>query len=162
MGPGRKAPIIGQGRCEVRRKGADWQAGVRVAVTVRIGILGGTFDPVHLGHLAIAEEAREALVLDEIVFVPAGRPYFKAERDVTAGGNRVCGQIRVKRRTSRVTMVVKAVHSACGVMLSPRWLSLPPGHSPQPCERTALPAGWPCCACSSPAGPVPPAPRTAG
>lgn len=39
--------------------------------------MGGTFDPIHVGHLAIAEEAREALELDRIVFVPAGRPPHK-------------------------------------------------------------------------------------
>jgi nicotinate-nucleotide adenylyltransferase len=44
---------------------------------MNIGILGGTFDPVHLGHLAIAEEARRQLDLAEVIFVPAGNPYFK-------------------------------------------------------------------------------------
>jgi nicotinate-nucleotide adenylyltransferase len=44
---------------------------------MNIGILGGTFDPVHLGHLAIAEEARKQLDLAEVIFVPAGNPYFK-------------------------------------------------------------------------------------
>jgi nicotinate-nucleotide adenylyltransferase len=42
-----------------------------------IGILGGTFDPVHVGHLAIAEEAREALGLERVLFVPASRPPHK-------------------------------------------------------------------------------------
>lgn len=51
----------------------------------RIGILGGTFDPPHLAHLAIAEEAREALGLERVVFVPAGQPWQKADRDVTPG-----------------------------------------------------------------------------
>jgi nicotinate-nucleotide adenylyltransferase len=39
--------------------------------------MGGTFDPIHIGHLAIAEEARESLKLDRILFVPAGRPPHK-------------------------------------------------------------------------------------
>jgi nicotinate-nucleotide adenylyltransferase len=54
-----------------------------------IGIMGGTFDPVHIGHLAIAEEAREALKLDRVLFVPAGRPPHKPKRAVTAVHHRV-------------------------------------------------------------------------
>ncbi|HEY4227308.1 MAG TPA: nicotinate-nucleotide adenylyltransferase [Candidatus Limnocylindrales bacterium] len=54
-----------------------------------IGLMGGTFDPIHVGHLAIAEEARDALRLDRIVFVPAGQPPHKAEAGVTAVEHRV-------------------------------------------------------------------------
>lgn len=39
-----------------------------------LGLLGGTFDPVHFGHLRLAEEAREALDLDQVLWIPAGRP----------------------------------------------------------------------------------------
>ena len=54
-----------------------------------IGLMGGTFDPIHVGHLAVAEEAREALSLDRILFVPAGRPPHKPPGSVTAVGHRV-------------------------------------------------------------------------
>ncbi len=42
-----------------------------------VGIMGGTFDPVHLGHLVTAEQARADLGLDEVVFIPAGQPWQK-------------------------------------------------------------------------------------
>jgi len=43
----------------------------------RLGVMGGTFDPVHFGHLLAAERAREEFCLDEVLFVPAGRPPHK-------------------------------------------------------------------------------------
>ena len=55
----------------------------------KLGVMGGTFDPIHFGHLAIAEEARTALGLDQVLFVPAGRPWFKAEDPVTDATHRL-------------------------------------------------------------------------
>ena len=50
----------------------------------RIGIMGGTFNPIHNGHLAIADKAREQFALDEILFMPCGEPYMKAAQKVEA------------------------------------------------------------------------------
>jgi len=49
---------------------------------MKIGILGGTFNPIHLGHLILAEEAREKLGLDRIIFVPADLPPHKDNSDI--------------------------------------------------------------------------------
>lgn len=45
----------------------------------RVGIMGGTFDPIHIGHLLIAENAYDTYRLDEILFIPSGTPYMKKE-----------------------------------------------------------------------------------
>ena len=55
----------------------------------QIGILGGTFDPIHEGHLMIAESARECLRLDKVIFMPAGRPWLKSDRAVTDPAHRL-------------------------------------------------------------------------
>ncbi len=50
---------------------------------MKIGIMGGTFDPIHFGHLATAESVREIFKLDEILFIPSARPPHKVERQIT-------------------------------------------------------------------------------
>lgn len=56
---------------------------------MKIGILGGTFNPIHNGHLAIAEEAKESLSLAEVVFMPAGQPWMKSDRPILPAAYRV-------------------------------------------------------------------------
>ena len=55
----------------------------------RVGIFGGTFDPVHMGHLLMAEEAVERLRLDRLIFLPAGRPAHKRDRSITPVEHRI-------------------------------------------------------------------------
>ncbi len=54
----------------------------------RVGVMGGTFDPIHHGHLVAASEVAHHFELDEVVFVPTGRPYQKSEREVSAPEDR--------------------------------------------------------------------------
>lgn len=61
----------------------------RAVAPRRMGIFGGTFDPPHLGHLALADWAREALALDRVVFVPAARPPHKRGRRMSPAVHRV-------------------------------------------------------------------------
>ncbi len=56
---------------------------------MRVGILGGTFDPVHLGHLIVAEQACVRLDLDRVIFIPTGQPWLRAEQPVADGPDRL-------------------------------------------------------------------------
>ena len=60
-----------------------------MGVGVRIGVFGGTFDPIHMGHLIVAEDARAALELDKVLFIPAGQPWFKSYRQITEARHRL-------------------------------------------------------------------------
>lgn len=59
------------------------------SVIRRVGVIGGTFDPIHYGHLTIAEEMRSRLDLAEVVFVPAGQPPHKQGERVSAAHHRL-------------------------------------------------------------------------
>ncbi len=60
-----------------------------MSAAVRLGLLGGTFDPPHLGHLALARAARDQLALDELRWVPAGEPWQKAMRTLAPAADRL-------------------------------------------------------------------------
>jgi nicotinate-nucleotide adenylyltransferase len=63
--------------------------GPRQVVSGSVGIFGGTFDPIHLAHLAVAEEAAEALGLERVLFVPAGEPPHKPGQPISAASDRI-------------------------------------------------------------------------
>jgi nicotinate-nucleotide adenylyltransferase len=55
---------------------------------IRLGVMGGTFDPVHHGHLVAASETAHLFALDEVVFVPTGEPWQKTERVISPAEDR--------------------------------------------------------------------------
>lgn len=57
--------------------------------SLRLGLMGGTFDPLHVGHIACAQAAYEACGLDAVAFVPAGDPHFKQGRTLASGEQRL-------------------------------------------------------------------------
>ena len=69
--------------------GAHPTGGPRPIVAGSVGVFGGTFDPIHVAHLAVAQEAAEALGLERVVFIPAARPPHKPGRDITPGEHRL-------------------------------------------------------------------------
>lgn len=71
----------------------------------RIGIIGGTFDPIHLAHVNIAREAKERLNLDKVIFIPAGSQPLKIDKKVT-------------RASLRFNMVEKAIEGYEGFEVS--------------------------------------------
>lgn len=63
--------------------------GPAAIVTGSLGVFGGTFDPIHVAHLALAQEAAESLGLEQVLFIPAGSPPHKPGVPVTAGADRL-------------------------------------------------------------------------
>lgn len=55
----------------------------------KIGIMGGTFNPIHIGHLLMARYAKEYVGLDAVIFIPAGHPYMKAGSEILDGQTRL-------------------------------------------------------------------------
>jgi nicotinate-nucleotide adenylyltransferase len=59
-----------------------------VNVGARIGLMGGTFDPIHHGHLMTANEVGQVFGLDEVIFVPTGQPWQKSDRGISSAEDR--------------------------------------------------------------------------
>ena len=69
--------------------GTDLTAAPRPIVPGSLGVFGGTFDPIHVAHLAVAEEAAEVLGLERILFMPAGQPPHKPGLEITPAEHRL-------------------------------------------------------------------------
>lgn len=69
--------------------GARVSAGSAPVVAGSLGVFGGTFDPIHVAHLAVAQEALEALGLERVLFVPAGQPPHKPNQVITPAAHRL-------------------------------------------------------------------------
>lgn len=82
----------------------------------RVGVLGGTFDPPHLGHLWLAETAKAQLQLDEVIFMPVGQPVHKKGRQISA-------------EIHRLTMVEWAIQPEPAFTLSTLDAHRPPPHT---------------------------------
>lgn len=59
------------------------------ATSGKIGVLGGTFDPIHIGHLVVADNALQQLQLDTVLFAPAGRPPHKPHQAISSPADRI-------------------------------------------------------------------------
>ena len=71
-----------------RATGLARQHGTKPHERHRLGVMGGTFDPIHHGHLVAASEVASRFSLDEVVFVPTGQPWQKTDREVSSGEDR--------------------------------------------------------------------------
>ena len=70
----------------------------------RLGVMGGTFDPIHHGHLVAASEVAARFDLDEVVFVPTGRPTFKLDQEVTLAEHRYLMSVVATASNPRFTV----------------------------------------------------------
>jgi nicotinate-nucleotide adenylyltransferase len=82
---------------------------------MRIGVFGGTFDPPHIGHLLLAADARDALRLDRLIFVPAGTQPFKAHAPPIASGQDRLEMLRLAVADDANYMVDDAEISRAGL-----------------------------------------------
>nr|NLD40489.1 nicotinate-nucleotide adenylyltransferase [Actinomycetales bacterium] len=70
----------------------------------RIGVMGGTFDPIHHGHLVAASEVQDVFGLDEVIFIPTGAQPFKLDRDVTSPEHRYLMTVVATASNKRFTV----------------------------------------------------------
>jgi len=97
---------------------------------VNIGIMGGTFDPIHNGHLAMAEAVNSELGLAEVRFVPAGQPWLKVDSLVSPAEHRVqMVRLAIAGKPGFSLSTIEIDRPGAGAV--PAGYSVPPGGCPQ-------------------------------
>ena len=111
---------------------------------MRLGVMGGTFDPIHHGHLVAASEVQSLLGLDEVVFVPTGEPWQKEGRDVAPAEHRYLMTVVATASNPRFT-VSRVDIDRDGPDLHHRHAARPAAPSaPTPsCSSSPAPTPWP-------------------
>jgi nicotinate-nucleotide adenylyltransferase len=87
--PAPTPPIVAAPARDASASTAPTVATAEAPIPGSVAILGGTFDPIHIGHLAAAEEVRERLGIERVIFVPAGVPPHKLDESVTPAEHRI-------------------------------------------------------------------------
>jgi nicotinate-nucleotide adenylyltransferase len=80
---------------------------IQITGRERIGIMGGTFNPIHIGHLLLAEWAKEMGELDKVLFIPTGISYMKAERTITSMESREPAEPNAEQRLAMVQLAIE-------------------------------------------------------
>ena len=76
----------------------------------RLGVMGGTFDPIHHGHLVAASEVAAVFDLDEVVFVPTGQPWQKAGRKISPAEDRYLMTVIATASNPRFNVSLSLIH----------------------------------------------------
>ena len=110
----------------------------------KIGVMGGTFDPIHHGHLVAASEVADRFGLDEVVFVPTGQPWQKAEREVEPGRGPVPDDGR-GHRVQPAVLGQPGRHRPRAARPTPRtrWRICTPRSRTRSCSSSPAPTRWP-------------------
>ena len=78
----------------------------------KVGIIGGTFNPIHLGHLLLAEWAKEKMALDEVLFIPTGNSYMKKDTPILPGKERLhMVNLAINSRVDFVSSDIEVIRS---------------------------------------------------